>query len=153
MCLSGALAHTALYLFLQVGWGEAAVGVTSLSFSHFDPDVFVVGVEGGYPLRCSATAQAPALPRPGGSAPLRAPADLAFSPHAGPVYSVSCSPFHRQVLRVGHYHCLALNTDFSNSPWGCVQVPKKGSAGIRRNSIPWAPVKLPTGLLWAHEQH
>ncbi|NXQ31374.1 WDR34 protein, partial [Alaudala cheleensis] len=80
----------------KVAWGEAAVGVTSLSFSHFDGGVFVVGVEGGYPLRCSALAQAPALPRPGSSVPLRAPAEFAFSPHAGPVYSVSCSPFHRQ---------------------------------------------------------
>ncbi|NXU36773.1 WDR34 protein, partial [Drymodes brunneopygia] len=81
----------------KMAWGEAAVGVTSLSFSHFDPGVFVVGVEGGYSLRCSTQAQAPAaLPRPGGSVPLRAPAELAFSPHAGPVYSVSCSPFHRQ---------------------------------------------------------
>lgn len=96
----------ALSLFPQVAWGEAAVGVTSLSFSHFDADVFVVGVEGGYTLRCSALAQAAALPRPGGSVPLRAPAQFAFSPHAGPVYSVSCSPFHRQVLHVGHDHCL-----------------------------------------------
>ncbi|NXP89470.1 WDR34 protein, partial [Passerina amoena] len=80
----------------KVAWGEAAVGVTSLSFSPFDAGVFVVGVEGGYCLRCSTSAQGPALPRPGGSVPLRAPAELAFSPHAGPVYSVSCSPFHRQ---------------------------------------------------------
>ncbi|NXD39760.1 WDR34 protein, partial [Copsychus sechellarum] len=82
----------------KAAWGEAAVGVTSLSFSHFDADVFVVGVEGGYSLRCSALAQAAALPRPGGSVPLRAPAEFAFSPHAGPVYSVSCSPFHRQLF-------------------------------------------------------
>ncbi|KAI1232094.1 WD repeat-containing protein 34, partial [Lamprotornis superbus] len=102
----------------KVAWGEAAVGVTSLSFSHFDADVFIVGVEGGYSLRCSAVVQTAALPRPGGSVPLRAPAEFAFSPHAGPVYSVSCSPFHRQVLHVGHSHCLALSTDFSNSPWG-----------------------------------
>ncbi|NXY56305.1 WDR34 protein, partial [Callaeas wilsoni] len=80
----------------KMAWGEAAVGVTSLSFSHFDPAVFVVGVEGGYSLRCSTAAQTPAPPRPGASVPLRAPAELAFSPHAGPVYSVSCSPFHRQ---------------------------------------------------------
>ncbi|NWW07910.1 WDR34 protein, partial [Oreocharis arfaki] len=80
----------------KMAWREAAVGVTSLSFSHFDPGVFVVGVEGGYSLRCSTAAQTPALPRPGGSVPLRAPVELAFSPHAGPVYSVSCSPFHRQ---------------------------------------------------------
>ncbi|RLW00379.1 hypothetical protein DV515_00008848 [Chloebia gouldiae] len=82
----------------KVAWGEAAAGVTSLSLSPFDAAVFVVGVEGGFSLRCSTLAQTPAAPRSGGSVPLRAPAELAFSPHAGPVYSVSCSPFHRQVL-------------------------------------------------------
>ncbi|NXH12075.1 WDR34 protein, partial [Bucco capensis] len=82
----------------KVTWGAAAVGVTSFSFSHFDPHVFVAGVEGGYPLRCSTAAQTPALHSPGSSVPLRAPAELAFSPHGGPVYSVSCSPFHRQNL-------------------------------------------------------
>ncbi|NXF60220.1 WDR34 protein, partial [Ciccaba nigrolineata] len=82
-------------------WGEAAVGVTSLSFSHFDPRVFVVGVEGGYSLKCSTAAATPALHGAGGSVPLRAPAELAFSPHSGPIYSVSCSPFHRRVLGIG----------------------------------------------------
>ncbi|NWS94166.1 WDR34 protein, partial [Mionectes macconnelli] len=85
----------------KLAWAEAAVGVTSLSFSPFDPHVFVVGVEGGYSLRCSTAAQTPALPPGGSSVPLRAPVELAFSPHAGPVYSVSCSPFHRQ-------HCFLL---------------------------------------------
>lgn len=78
----------------KVACGEAAVGVTSLSFSHFDPRVFVVGVEGGYSLKCCTAAVTPALHRTGSSVPLRAPAELAFSPHGGPVYSVSCSPFH-----------------------------------------------------------
>ncbi|KFQ41920.1 WD repeat-containing protein 34, partial [Nestor notabilis] len=90
----------------KVAYGEAAVGVTSLSFSHFDPRVFVVGVEGGYSLKCCTTAVTPALHRTGSSVPLRAPAELAFSPHGGPVYSVSCSPFHRQ----------ALGTDTSAAP-------------------------------------
>ncbi|NWR55263.1 WDR34 protein, partial [Bucorvus abyssinicus] len=84
----------------KFSWGEAAVGVTSLSFSHFDPRVFVVGVEGGYSLKCSTAAETLALHPMGSSVPLRAPAELAFAPHGGPVYSVSCSPFHRQVLRV-----------------------------------------------------
>ncbi|NWS45460.1 WDR34 protein, partial [Probosciger aterrimus] len=87
-----------LCLLSQVACGEAVVGVTSLSFSHFDPRVFVVGVEGGYPLKCCTATVTPALHRTGSSVPLRAPAELAFSPHGGPVYSVSCSPFHRQVL-------------------------------------------------------
>ncbi|KAK2535434.1 Wdr34 [Columba guinea] len=81
--------------------GDTPVGVTSLSFSLFDPRVFVVGLESGFSLRCSTAAEALALHRPGGSVPLRAPAELAFSPHGGPVYSVSCSPFHRQVLGTG----------------------------------------------------
>ncbi|KAJ7414175.1 WD repeat-containing protein 34 [Willisornis vidua] len=34
----------------KLAQAEAAVGVTSLSFSPFDPHVFVVGVEGGYSL-------------------------------------------------------------------------------------------------------
>ncbi|NXM08992.1 WDR34 protein, partial [Tyrannus savana] len=84
----------------KLAWAEGAVGVTSLSFSPFDPHVFVVGVEGGYSLRCSTAAQTPALPPRGSSVPLRAPVEFAFSPHAGPVYSVSCSPFHRQVLPI-----------------------------------------------------
>ncbi|NWJ00730.1 WDR34 protein, partial [Crypturellus undulatus] len=82
----------------KLTWGETAVGVTSLSFSHFDPCVFVVGVEGGFALQCSTAVRTEALQRPGSSLPLRAPAELAFSSHGGPIYSVSCSPFHRQVL-------------------------------------------------------
>lgn len=84
--------------FSQFAGGEAAVGVTSLSFSHFDHRVFIVGVEGGYSLKCSTAAETLALHPTRSSVPLRAPAELVFSPHGGPVYSVSCSPFHRQVL-------------------------------------------------------
>ncbi|NWR33892.1 WDR34 protein, partial [Tachuris rubrigastra] len=96
----------------KLAWAEAAVGVTSLSFSPFDPHVFVVGVEGGYSLRCSTAAQTPALPPRGSSVPLRAPVELAFSPHAGPVYSVSCSPFHRQ-------HCFLLPPSHRNLFLSC----------------------------------
>lgn len=100
--------------FSQLAWGEAAVGVTSLSFSHFDPHVFIVGVEGGYSLKCSTAADTPAPRRTGGSVPLRAPAELAFSPHSGPLYSVSCSPFHRQELytNTSAAHWLQVVTQF-----------------------------------------
>ncbi|NXG48411.1 WDR34 protein, partial [Psilopogon haemacephalus] len=80
----------------RLAGGEAAVGVTSLSFSPLDPCVLVVGVEGGSPVKCSAAAVRAALQRAGGCASRRAPAELIFAPHAGPVYAVSCSPFHRQ---------------------------------------------------------
>ncbi|XP_042642742.1 cytoplasmic dynein 2 intermediate chain 2 isoform X2 [Tyto alba] len=117
--------------------GEAAVGVTSLSFSHFDPCLFVVGVEGGYSLRCSTAAAAPALHRPGSSVPLRAPAELAFSPHGGPVYSVSCSPFHRNLfLSCGTDGQVHLHSMLQTQPLISLQLSKKYLFCVR-----WSPVR------------
>ncbi|NXG57244.1 WDR34 protein, partial [Hemiprocne comata] len=120
--------------------GEAAVGVTSLSFSHFDPRLFVVGVEGGYSLKCSMAAQTLALRGTSSSVPLRAPAELAFSPHAGPVYSVSCSPFHRQVLNLflscgtdGQVH---LHSMLQSQPLISLQLSRKYLFCVR-----WSPVR------------
>ncbi|NXS92444.1 WDR34 protein, partial [Jacana jacana] len=135
----------------KVAWGDVAIGVTSLSFSHFDPHVFVVGVEGGYSLKCSMAAETLALHRSGSSVPLRAPAELTFSPHSGPVYSVSCSPFHRQVLPVntsavgwtqnlflscgtdGHVH---LHSLLQTQPLLSLQLSKKYLFCVR-----WSPVR------------
>ncbi|XP_066896696.1 cytoplasmic dynein 2 intermediate chain 2 isoform X3 [Kogia breviceps] len=75
--------------------GETEVGATAVAFSSFDPSLFVLGTEGGFLLKCSLAAEEPALTRMPSSVPLRAPAQFTFSPHGGPVYSVSCSPFHR----------------------------------------------------------
>ncbi|KAG8447982.1 hypothetical protein GDO86_015184 [Hymenochirus boettgeri] len=77
------------------GREDTAVGVTCFSFSHFDPSQFVVGVEGGYLLKCSASSQTLAAVSTDSSISLKAPAQFTFSPHRGPVYSVDCSPFHR----------------------------------------------------------
>ncbi|KFP58419.1 WD repeat-containing protein 34, partial [Cariama cristata] len=124
----------------KFAWGEAAVGVTSLSFSHFDPRVFIVGVEGGYSLKCSTAAETLALHRTGSSVPLRAPVELAFSPHGGPVYSVSCSPFHRQVLNLflscgtdGQVH---LHSMLQTQPLISLQLSKKYLFCVR-----WSPVR------------
>ncbi|XP_010226391.1 PREDICTED: WD repeat-containing protein 34 [Tinamus guttatus] len=118
-------------------WGETAVGVTSLSFSHFDPCVFVVGVEGGFALQCSTAARTEALQRPGRSLPLRAPAELAFSPHGGPLYSVSCSPFHRNLFLScgtdGHVH---LHSLLQAQPLISVQLSKKYLF-----CVCWSPVR------------
>lgn len=75
--------------------GETEVGATAVAFSSFDPRLFILGTEGGFPLKCSLAAGEAALTRMPSSVPLRAPAQFTFSPHGGPVYSVSCSPFHR----------------------------------------------------------
>lgn len=71
------------------------MGATAVAFSGFDPSLFVLGTEGGFPLKCSLAAEEAALTRMPSSVSLRAPAQFTFSPHGGPVYSVSCSPFHR----------------------------------------------------------
>lgn len=81
--------------FPQPPRGETEVGVTSVAFSSFDSSLFVLGTEGGFPLKCSLAAETAALTRIPSSVPLRAPVQFTFSPHGGPVYSVSCSPFHR----------------------------------------------------------
>uniref|UniRef100_A0A8C8A2B8 Dynein 2 intermediate chain 2 n=1 Tax=Otus sunia TaxID=257818 RepID=A0A8C8A2B8_9STRI len=118
-------------------WGEAAVGVTSLSFSHFDPRVFVVGVEGGYSLKCSTAAATPALQGAGGSVPLRAPAELTFSRHSGPVYSVSCSPFHRNLfLSCGTDGQVHLHSMLQTQPIISLQLSKKYLFCVR-----WSPVR------------
>ncbi|XP_061867901.1 cytoplasmic dynein 2 intermediate chain 2 isoform X1 [Colius striatus] len=121
----------------KFSWAEAAVGVTSLSFSHFDPRVFVVGVEGGFALRCSTAAQALALPGAGASLPLRAPAEFTFSPHAGPVYSVSCSPFHRNLfLSCGTDGQVHLHSLLQTQPLAAVQLSHKYLFCVR-----WSPVR------------
>lgn len=79
----------------QPSRGEAEVGATAVAFSSFDPSLFVLGTEGGFPLKCSLSAEEAAVTRMPSSVPLRAPAQFTFAPHGGPVYSVSCSPFHR----------------------------------------------------------
>ncbi|NXE77567.1 WDR34 protein, partial [Cochlearius cochlearius] len=120
----------------KIAWGEAAVGVTSLSFSHFDPRVFVVGVEGGYSLKCSTAAETLALHRTGSSVPLRAPAELAFSPHGGPVYSVSCSPFHNLFLSCGTDGQVHLHSLLQTQPLLSLQLSKKYLFCVR-----WSPVR------------
>ncbi|XP_065593624.1 cytoplasmic dynein 2 intermediate chain 2 [Cyrtonyx montezumae] len=121
----------------KLSWAEAAVGVTSLSFSHLDPRVFIVGAEGGSLLKCSTAAVTPAPRRTGGSAPLRAPAELAFSPHAGPVYSVSCSPFHRNLfLSCGTDGQVHLNSMLQTQPLISLQLSTKYLFCVR-----WSPVR------------
>ncbi|NWW53123.1 WDR34 protein, partial [Pedionomus torquatus] len=120
----------------KLAWGDVAVGVTSLSFSHFDPRVFVVGVEGGYSLKCSMAAETPALHRTGSSVPLRAPVELTFSPHGGPVYSVSCSPFHNLFLSCGTDGRVHLHSMLQTQPLLSLQLAKKYLFCVR-----WSPVR------------
>ncbi|XP_054853480.1 cytoplasmic dynein 2 intermediate chain 2 isoform X2 [Eublepharis macularius] len=116
--------------------GDMVVGVTSLSFSHFEPSVFVTGTEGGFLLKCSTAVETIALQR-GCSFALKAPAQFVFSPHGGPVYSVSCSPFHRNLFLSGgtdgHIH---LHSMLQAQPLISLQLSKKYIFSVR-----WSPVR------------
>ncbi|XP_077162587.1 cytoplasmic dynein 2 intermediate chain 2 isoform X1 [Paroedura picta] len=117
--------------------GDVAVGVTSLSFSHFEPSIFVMGTEGGCVLKCSTAVETVAVLPRGSSFPLKAPAQFVFSPHGGPVYSVSCSPFHRNLFLSGgtdgHIH---LHSMLQAQPLLSLQLSKKYVFSVR-----WSPVR------------
>ncbi|XP_069465278.1 cytoplasmic dynein 2 intermediate chain 2 isoform X1 [Ambystoma mexicanum] len=119
------------------GRGDTAVGVTSLSVSHFDPSLFVVGVEGGYLLKCSTTVEKAALTSTTCSIPLKAPAQFTFSPHGGPVHSVDCSPFHRNLFLSagtdGHANVYSM---LQAQPLRSLQLSSKYLFGVR-----WSPVR------------
>ncbi|KAF6328407.1 hypothetical protein mRhiFer1_018302 [Rhinolophus ferrumequinum] len=117
--------------------GETEVGATAVAFSSFDPSLFVLGTEGGFPLKCSLAAEEAALTRMPASVPLRAPAQFTFSPHGGPVYSVSCSPFHRNLFLSagtdGHVHLYSM---LQAQPLTSLQLSHKYLFAVR-----WSPVR------------
>ncbi|XP_011362481.1 WD repeat-containing protein 34 isoform X1 [Pteropus vampyrus] len=117
--------------------GETEVGATAVAFSSFDPSLFVLGTEGGFPLKCSLAAEEAALTRMPSSVSLRAPAQFTFSPHGGPVYSVSCSPFHRNLFLSagtdGHIHLYSM---LQAQPLTSLQLSHKYLFAVR-----WSPVR------------
>ncbi|XP_045229797.2 cytoplasmic dynein 2 intermediate chain 2 isoform X9 [Macaca fascicularis] len=93
--------------------------------------------EGGFPLKCSLAAGEAALTRMPSSVPLRAPAQFTFSPHGGPVYSVSCSPFHRNLF-------LSAGTDGHVHLYSMLQAPPLTSLQLSLKylfAVRWSPVR------------
>ncbi|XP_062411184.1 WD repeat-containing protein 34 [Sardina pilchardus] len=93
--------------------GGSSIGVTALALSAWDLDTFLVGSEGGLVLKCAFSSQTVSAALPDGeSVTLRAPAQFCFSPSSGPVHSLHCSPFHRNLFVSGgtdglaHLHSL-----------------------------------------------
>lgn len=79
--------------------GSSTIGMTALALSPWDSDTFLVGSEGGLLLRCSFSSQTvAAVPPMGQTVTLRAPAVFSFRPNSGPVHSIHCSPFHRNLF-------------------------------------------------------
>uniref|UniRef100_A0A8C9GN42 Cytoplasmic dynein 2 intermediate chain 2 n=2 Tax=Piliocolobus tephrosceles TaxID=591936 RepID=A0A8C9GN42_9PRIM len=117
--------------------GETEVGATAVAFSSFDPRLFILGTEGGFPLKCSLAAGEAALTRMPSSVPLRAPAQFTFSPHGGPIYAVSCSPFHRNLF-------LSAGTDGHVHLYSMLQAPPLTSLQLSLKylfAVRWSPVR------------
>lgn len=81
---------------------QPALGLsgTCLSFSCEDKNLFVVGSENGGIYKCSLkTSTPPSLDfQTTVEADLQSPIKFSFRPHYGPVYDISCSPFHRNLF-------------------------------------------------------
>ncbi|KAM6182076.1 cytoplasmic dynein 2 intermediate chain 2 [Erethizon dorsatum] len=117
--------------------GETEVGATAVALSSFDPSLFILGTEGGFPLKCSLASEVVAQVRTPSSVPLRAPARFTFSPHSGPIYSVSCSPFHRNLFvsagTDGHVHLYSM---LQAQPLASLRLSHQYLFAVR-----WSPVR------------
>jgi len=72
---------------------------TCLSFSCEDRNLFVVGSENGGTFKCSLQSSVMPTDVPGVlETSLKSPIKFSFRPHDGPVYGMSCSPFHRNLF-------------------------------------------------------
>ncbi|XP_064382625.1 cytoplasmic dynein 2 intermediate chain 2-like [Halichondria panicea] len=78
--------------------GSTEVGGTCLSFSSEDKSLFVVGSENGGLFKCSMQASVSIGDTPIIESDLQSPIQFVFRPHHGPVYAISCSPFHRNLF-------------------------------------------------------
>ena len=126
------------------------VGLTALSFSVENPDQFVVGTETGLMLRCSLRTEEttsagdgvlppPRLTGAGGEFDLgeTSPVSFGFSSHSGPVYSVSCSPHHRNIFAsAGTDGTLRISSMLRTSP---VLVLEPGEGELY--GIQWSPAR------------
>lgn len=117
---------------------DKEMGVSSLSYVQEDSSLFLVGSESGGIFKCSMNSREPVptsevMP----SVPLYSPVTFAFEPHNGPVHSVSCSPFHRNLF-------LACGTDTSARVYSMLEsrhiISVEPGAGYLF-SAQWSPVR------------
>ena len=71
---------------------------TCLSLCSENKDLVVVGSENGSLYKCSLQSSLPAPSSNAAHSHLISPIQLVFSPHHGPVYGISASPFHRNLF-------------------------------------------------------
>eukprot|EP00039_Didymoeca_costata_P028878 m.22396 g.22396 ORF g.22396 m.22396 type:complete len:503 (-) comp7396_c0_seq1:30-1538(-) len=96
------------------------LGLTCASFSHEDENTFIVGSETGGVFRCSLN-KVPMLSGdqrvPPNELAEMNPVAFGYQPHKGPVYGVSCSPYHRNLfLTASTDGCVRLNSLIEVAP-------------------------------------
>jgi len=118
--------------------GDKEVGVTCISFSQNDSDLFILGSESGCLFKCNLHAKGnPAGSHITSSVPLCSPVTLTYSPHHGPVHSVDCSVFHRNAfLSSGMDQCLRIYNMLQTQPVLTIE-PDDGYLF----SAKWSPVR------------
>ncbi|KAJ3299036.1 WD repeat-containing protein 34 [Borealophlyctis nickersoniae] len=81
---------------------DSVLGGTSISFSKENPQEYFTTTETGYVLKCRTT-NATQIELVQKSVPPRYtnPIVFAYTPHSGPVNSISCSPHHRNLILTG----------------------------------------------------
>ncbi|KAH9513202.1 WD repeat-containing protein 34 [Bulinus truncatus] len=123
---------------------DKEVGVTCISFSHEDPDTFILGSESGCLFKCSLHSSASHRKS---SDQISSPVNFTFTPHHGPVYSVDCSKFYRHAfLSAGMDQCLRLYNVLQAQP---VLIIEPGEGYLF--SAKWSPTR-PTILAAVSEQ-
>ncbi|KAK3596559.1 hypothetical protein CHS0354_010436 [Potamilus streckersoni] len=118
--------------------GDKEIGATCISYNSEDRDMFLVGSEAGAIFKCSMHAQGnPAGSHIVSSIPLRSPVTFTYSPHHGPVYSVECSPFHRNAfISSAMDQCIRLYSILQAQP---VMTIEPGEGYIY--SVAWSPIR------------
>ncbi|RKO91845.1 WD40-repeat-containing domain protein [Blyttiomyces helicus] len=136
---------------------DTPLGGTALSFSKENAMEYIAGTEGGYLLKCTTANATPiAAQRKDGKVPkLSNPVLIAYSPHVGPVQSVACSPFHRNLfLSTGSdgnlrlYSALQPDLLYSNSDGSNPFFPAPPPKPVRNTSqakslLTWEPSSHP----------
>ncbi|XP_075885564.1 cytoplasmic dynein 2 intermediate chain 2 isoform X2 [Nelusetta ayraudi] len=116
----------------------SVVGLTSLDLSPWDSNTFLLGSEGGLLLRCSFSRHTlAAVSSPGHTVAPRAPAVFSFRPASGPVHSIHCSPFHRNLfVQAGADGEVHLHSLLRSEPLLSVRVSHSSVFQVR-----WSPAR------------
>ncbi|GAB1608181.1 hypothetical protein Ahia01_001102300 [Argonauta hians] len=116
---------------------DREVGLTCLSFSHYDDNTCFTGSETGAIFKCSTERNGCGDADMISRLPLPSPVVLTYKPHLGPVNAIDCSPFHPHVF-------LTSGMDHSMKIWNALQMEPVKTLEPGQGSVlcgQWSPVR------------